>query len=414
MIGKSDNSESKRLRARKKCRYSQLTLVLAVLIAFIAEPADASRTVLGKITDASNRPVRGLLVKAWDSDSTSDNDFMGQAYTDSNGNYRIPYSSGHWDPAPHRIVKWRPDIFIKVLVYADGHWIKTRQSGVTSNHPHRNNLTINLSVPNNTTTRRFTQFNPLFHALPFPNRTVTVCGLPSCKGEHSSLSFLKDILTFEWALCGGMSLTALEDFRAGRKPAAFSPAMKERLVTNQVRTLTATIWAKFLEWQAKPTLPHATSPHTIGFSTEGEWPRVRQAIDAGAPVILGLIRNQNATGGDASKNHQSLAVGYAENSLTTKVVIYLYDPKYCPIAVGDDCDSAANHSTCTFYTGIPQNQIKATFRDPDGNVVPRARGFFVISRGSGPPRTTVYTPPTTAKGRVIITISDSAVLRKCK
>ena len=394
MISKSLHLGDNRPHTRKRCRYAHLIFIAAVLFAFTAEPADAKRTVKGKITDAGNRPVVGLLVRAWDSDDDK-NDFMGQTYTDANGNYSIPYSSGHWDPWPHNIVKWRPDIFIKVLVYADGHWIKTAQSPVTNNHPHRYDLTINLSVPSNTTRQKFTKFKPIFHGLPFPNQSRVVCGLPSCKGEHSALGFLKDIFTFNWALCGGMSLTALEDFRAGRQPAGFSPEMKARLVANQIKTLAPTFWYKFLEWQAKPTLPHTFSPHTIGVSTKGEWPKVRQAIDAGAPIILGLIRNQDATGDDASKNHQVLAVGYAENALTTKKVIYVYDPNYCNKALGPDCNSAPTYSTFTFYTGIPQNQIKAKFRDPDGNVVPRARGFFVIPRGSGPP-TSVYAPKVTA------------------
>ena len=185
----------------------------------------------------------------------------------------------------------------------------------------------------------------------------------------------------------------MQDYRSGRKPKEFSPAIKERLVKNQLKTLAPTVWLKFVEWQAKPTLPHTLSPHTIGSSTKGEWPKVKQAIDAGAPIILGLIRNQNAHGGGVSKNHQVLAAGYAYNRLTTKVTIYAYDPNYCPSAMGSTCSSSTKFSELTFYTGIPQNQIKATYTNPDGNAVsPRTRGFFVIREGSGRPRGNIYQP----------------------
>lgn len=373
-----------------------LALTVALVFSVAAQTADAKRIIQGQIKDDSGKPVKGLLVKAWDSDgATSGDDFMGQAYTDANGRYRISYRGGHWDPYPHNITKWRPDIYVKVLVYADGHWIRTAKSRVYSDHKLRDDLTINLGVASNKDVTRFTRFKPRYHALPFENKAYKVCAAPTCKGEHVGAIF-KSILQFDWALCGGMSLTALEHYRMGKKPPEFSPKVKETLVKNQMRTLSPSIWAKFIEWQAKPTQPHATSPHTIGYSTKGEWPKVKQAIDVGAPIILGLIRNQDATGGGVSKNHQALAVGYTYNRLTTKVTIYLYDPNYCPKSLGPDCNFSDAFSTFTFYTGIPRNQIKAVFKRPDGKVVPRARGFFVIREGSGPPRT-VYQPDTSVK-----------------
>ena len=398
-------------RSKFRRRHSRLGLLFVVLLVFIAGPADAKRTIQGQVKDENNQPVRGLLVKAWDDDSSSDNDFMGQSYTDANGNYRIIYRGGHWDPYPHRVTKWRPDIFVKVLVNADGYWIKTAKSPVHSDHKLANDLTINLTVPKNQTIRRFTRFKPMYHANPFINRSHVVCAAPTCQDEHAgdmalaaavvdpsgvtsaTIKLLQKFSTFNWALCGGLSLTALEDYRAGRKPQDFSPTVKERLVRNQLRTLAPTIWLKFIEWQAKPTQPHTMSPHTIGSSTKGEWPKVKQAIDSGAPIILGLIRNQNATGGGVSKNHQALAIGYAYNRLTTKVTIYTYDPNYCPTALGSTCASAIAASELTFYTGIPRNQIKATYKDPDGNTVsPATRGFFVISKGSGRPSGNIYEP----------------------
>ncbi len=106
-----------------------------------------ARTVLGKITDASTgKPIRGALVHVWDSDSTSGDDFMGSGYTDNNGQYAIQYASGHWDPAPHSITTWRPDIYIEVYMMTQGGWVKSGKSKVHDNRPHRHNTTINLAV----------------------------------------------------------------------------------------------------------------------------------------------------------------------------------------------------------------------------------------------------------------------------
>jgi hypothetical protein len=402
------------LRNKRQQFLKIASLSLGIVLALGSVTADAKRTILGQVKDESGKPVRGLLVKAWDDDSSSDNDFMGQSYTDANGKYRIVYRGGHWDPYPHRITKWRPDIFVKVLVNADGYWIKTAKSRVYSDHKLKNDLTINLTVAKNETRTRFTRFKPMYHAMPFINQSRVVCAAPTCQDEHAgkmalaaavvdpsgitsaTIKLLQKFSKFDWALCGGLSLSALQDYRAGRKPKEFSPAMKERLVKNQLKTLSPTVWLKFVEWQAKPTLPHTLSPHTIGSSTKGEWPKVKQAIDAGAPIILGLIRNQNAHGGGVSKNHQVLAAGYSYNRLTTKVTIYTYDPNYCPSAMGSTCDSSTKFSELTFYTGIPQNQIKASFKDPDGKPASSStRGFFVIREGSGRPHGNIYQPEVT-------------------
>lgn len=106
-----------------------------------------ARTVKGTITDASTgNPISGALVYAWDSDSTSGDDFMGCGCTNNNGQYAIQYASGHWDPAPHSWTYWRPDIYIVVYIMTQGGWVKVGKSGVRDNRPHRFDTTINLSV----------------------------------------------------------------------------------------------------------------------------------------------------------------------------------------------------------------------------------------------------------------------------
>ncbi|MBN1570578.1 MAG: hypothetical protein JXA73_22230 [Acidobacteria bacterium] len=361
-------------------------IMVPMLFSLMTIEAWANRTVYGRITDPSGKGVANLLVRAWDSDEGSD-DFMGDAYTNSNGDYSIRYRDGHWDPAPHGITKWRPDIYITVMVRVGNDWVRTAKSKIHSDHPLRDDLRINEGVPSATPIHRLTEFRPEWHSLPIDNDKFKVCAAPTCKGEHVG-SIFREILQFEWALCGGFSLTALRDFRNGRKPPEWSPATKERVIENQMNTLLPGKWLKFIEWQAKPTLPPDSiheifNPHTIGYSTEGEWPKVRQAIDAGAPIILGLIRVQSTNPNKASNNHQVLAYGYTFNDLTKQVTVYVYDPNY-----------HAQASQIRFNIGIPNNQIRASQILPSGETR-SLRGFFVITDGSGPPKTAIYQPSTT-------------------
>jgi hypothetical protein len=59
-----------------------------------------SRQIYGTIRNvgSSSESVAGLRVQAWDEDPGAD-DFMGETFTDANGNYSLSYSDGHWDPS---------------------------------------------------------------------------------------------------------------------------------------------------------------------------------------------------------------------------------------------------------------------------------------------------------------------------
>jgi hypothetical protein len=387
-----------------------------MVLATSPEVAWAKRTVVGYIKDTADQPVPGLLVKAWDDDADlpgggKDDDFMGQDTTDARGYYSISYEGGHWDPFPHNITKWRPDIYIQVFAKtATGDWAKViNKSKVYRDQRLDDNLRIDAKVPPNQWVSRKTQFNPFWHGWPFVNMPKTVCAAPTCKDEHSFWGHLKSVTTFDWALCGGMSLSSLRRFRNGVAPTDFSPQVKEELVKAQLDTVGPNVWAKFIEWQAKPTNPCTLCAHTIGASTEGEWPKVYRAIDAGAPIILGLIRVKadNLGGLDpieaaqlAAENHQVLAIGYEYNNLTKDAEISVYDPNY-PYGI----------STITMNLGLPNNQIKAsqktrylcrnaslsapTFCPESDPEIDPLRGFFVIGDGSGPPIGAVIQPAPT-------------------
>lgn len=140
----------------------RMVAFLVVLLLIIIGPTItfAARTVKGTITDKNGNAAHNVRVKALDNDPwPNPDDFMGVDETDSNGYYEIHYEGGHWDSAPHSWTIWRPDIFIRVSAPVNGwcddgdwepgrDWLHLQDSGVTSNHPHRYDLTKNLKLTN--------------------------------------------------------------------------------------------------------------------------------------------------------------------------------------------------------------------------------------------------------------------------
>ena len=340
------------------------------LLALVLVPgaALANRTVKGRITDADGKPLAGFKIRAWDSDPGATDDLMGEDRTDSDGRYSIRYRDGHWDPFPHRITKWRPDIYITVLLPYGSEWVNVHRSSTHDDWKLSDDLTVNVKL---TERDRWssgkTKFDPVIHGFPFPNDRFTVCAAPTCKEENWAGQYLNDIAQFRWALCGGMSLTALQRFERGVPVESFNATLKEELVKNQLKTLTATNWAKFIEWDAKPKLPHTFSPHTIGQATKEEWPKLFPLLDAGKPAVLGLIRVQSSNPSDVGGDHQVLAIGYRYNELTRAVEVDVYDPNYPKIT-----------STLYFNLRIPNNQIHAVQRTP-GRSNDALRGFFIVT-----------------------------------
>jgi len=348
---------------------------LAALMLFPAgaEAKWAKGPVYGTVKFANGRPAAGVRVRAFDRDSASKNDFINETRTDANGKYTIRIEGKHWDPAPHNVTTWRPDVFITVLRNVDGEWVKVFHSRTYSDKPHRKSLKIDAVIPVDRWIQKSTGFNRATHAWRFKNPKHVVCWPVKqlCK---------------EWTFCGGMSLSALSRFRNHTPiPTETSPSestLKE-LQNAQLATLPDDVWSKFMDFVMSPTLPHTVALHTIGFKTEQEIPALRRSIDAGIPIILGLIRvGQSNIPDEVFKNHQVLATGYRFNEGTGQMLIDVYDSNYpSPQYQG---------SVISLHTRLPQNQIKAgqttgqTTGQRTVTITDKVRGFFVIPVGSGP------------------------------
>ena len=334
---------------------------------------DQRRLIEGRLVHKNGTPARNFTVRAMDQDDFNKNDFMGETKTDADGRYRIRYRGGHWDDAPHWITTWRPDIYVVAFIAArDGLLSRCFKSNVHEDWKLRDKLTVNGQLEDDEWVGQNTRFDPVNNGWPFDNRTFVVCAAPTCKEEHWLSPIFRNFLRFDWALCGGMSLSAVRRFNRSQQPEAFSPRVKEELVRCQLATLLPDPphpghWYTFIEWQARPDYPHTLALHTIGHMTMLEWPKLRNHIDRGEPRVIGLIRvgptNDPAA---TSGNHQVLAIGYRLNKLTNEVELKVYDPNY-------------HHKTSIihFNMELQRNQINGTQKTP-GESDERVRGFFLL------------------------------------
>jgi hypothetical protein len=334
---------------------------------------DQRRLIEGRLVHKNGTPARNLTVRAMDQDGLDKNDFMGETMTDNDGRYKIRYRSGHWDPAPHSITTWRPDIYIVAFIEARDRLLsRCFRSNVHEDWKLRDKLTVNGQVENNEWVEQMTRFDPVRNGWPFDNKGVIVCAAPTCKEEHTLSPIFREFRIFNWALCGGMSLSAVRRFNRGQQPEAFSPKVKEELVRCQLDTLLPNpphpgYWYTFIEWQARPDYPHTTALHTIGYMTTQEWPKLKTHLDRGEPRVIGLIRvGPTNNPADVSDNHQVVAIGYRLNKLTNEVEIKVYDPNH-------------HHKTSTihFNMELQRNQINSTQKTP-GDPDERVRGFFLL------------------------------------
>lgn len=372
------NQKRRELRAIKSFIIFWGSVVLALIIITGSEAwaKFAKGPVYGQIKFSDGRPASGVLVRAYDDDGQGDlnkNDKIGQTTTDANGNYTIPIESKHWDTDSLVSESWRPDVFITVLRNM-GEWVKVGQSKVFDNKKHRESLRIDLSIPVDRWVSKATQFRPDTNGWRFDNFRANVCwpAKPICS---------------DWSFCGGMSLSALTRFRKGT-PIPYENTYSQKTITelkdSQLATMTNEVWQKFVEFTQSPTEIHTIAYHTIGFKTEKEIPKLRKAIDSGAPIILGIIRvKQDNLAEGVFKNHQVLAIGYRFNEGTGQMAIDVYDPNH-----------NMKTSTIDLQTRAPKNQIYAKQTTIGGNpVVEKVRGFFVINIGSGPPKPVSATEP---------------------
>lgn len=154
-----------------------------------------------------------------------------------------------------------------------------------------------------------------------------------------------------YGLCGGMSFAAADLFIAGHSvperstPPSRGSATFEYLVKRQTTSLGPGLreGRRFVQWMARPD-DGAGGTREL---TAGIVPGIVDTLEAGEPVVLGLVLNRRGRGSAMWENHQVLAYR-ASRDATGDTVLHVYDPNYpgadkavirCrPAITGDEID----------------------------------------------------------------------------
>ena len=124
-----------------------------------------------------------------------------------------------------------------------------------------------------------------------------------------------------FGLCGGMALAAAERWPHGAGLPTYdlpAGAIRALLRRRQARTLRAG-WADFLRWWLR-ALTAGGEPLEAADALEQEVARLRAALDAGRPVLVGLAGDAP----DPFALHQVVAFGYQVDGAVT--TFQVYDP----------------------------------------------------------------------------------------
>jgi len=165
-------------------------------------------------------------------------------------------------------------------------------------------------------------------------------------------------------LCGGMSFTVADLFKAGLRPGsdAMPPAGSARyqyVVDRQIASFDdgRLPWRFYQLMSPTRTEREGFLEQTLGrvgvdrhsrtwTMIKVEWPQIRALVDGGALAMVGLVRTVSADPNDLGHNHQVMCYGYDLDG--TRVTLRICDPNW----PRDD------GVTLTFDTSDPTGSIR--------------------------------------------------------
>jgi hypothetical protein len=172
-------------------------------------------------------------------------------------------------------------------------------------------------------TPKFADFRPSKHGFRFVNSfkgsPVAFAGIEIGPASESS-----------YGLCGGMSFAAADLYISGKGvPSQSTPPTRgsplfEALVRRQTDSLGPGMREalRFSQWMARPD----DGPAGTRELTLGSVPAIIDTLDAGKPVVLGLVLTRRGKGNALWENHQVLA--YRSSRDHTDTLLHIYDPNY--------------------------------------------------------------------------------------
>ncbi len=136
--------------------------------------------------------------------------------------------------------------------------------------------------------------------------------------------------------CGGMSYCALDHYAARRPLPRFKPSdfgdrgvppdghpLADYIYQRQLDSFLTLSAIKFITWTLAPDAGNFFMRGVTDRTKNEEFKKLREAIDRGAPVPLGLVVARNLN--DLGRNHQVVAYGYDLDAKTQHMTVYIYD-----------------------------------------------------------------------------------------
>jgi hypothetical protein len=165
-----------------------------------------------------------------------------------------------------------------------------------------------------------TRFFPQKHGFHFPNRFDLISSVRLSTGAKFGLD------TILIGLCGGMCFTALDYY-----------LLEEPCPTCATTTELSPVFLKYIRRRQRDSVPLQTLRKIWDWVWTGddrlreltaliEFPRLRQMLDLGNPVVLLLIRTSKME--NLTRNHQVIATGYELDLEGHRAKIFLYDPNH--------------------------------------------------------------------------------------
>jgi hypothetical protein len=169
-------------------------------------------------------------------------------------------------------------------------------------------------------------FLPSANAFRFPNRWPP--GSPLVRLPGPIAITLGDANS---GLCGGMALAVADLFRAHLPPPAWTVApavgtpafayLRQRLIASWDLPWGA---ATFATWAMSPDGDTFFGLSGLGRRTIDQLPKLRAGLDAGRPVLVGLVTVHTFNPAELGKCHIVLAYGY--DAGPTSLTVSVYDP----------------------------------------------------------------------------------------
>lgn len=136
--------------------------------------------------------------------------------------------------------------------------------------------------------------------------------------------------------CGGMSYCALDHYAAQQPLPRFKPndfgdkgvppdghPLADYIYQRQLDSFLTLSAIKFITWTLAPDTSNFFVRGVTDRTKNEEFKKLREAIDRGSPVPLGLIVARNLN--DLGRNHQVVAYGYDHDPKTQRITVYIYD-----------------------------------------------------------------------------------------